>query len=103
MNREVAICCRKNSTGETRTQVLKPDHPLLTRVGKQEEDEDFIYYLQFELADNNWSCDCNRHQFFGEERESEGCLEEEYAIEWFSIGNRLFKSADNYGSFFIES
>ena len=97
----VMLSARKVSTGETRVVTLESDHPLITRIGANNV-PDLIHYLHFELGENNWSCDCNRCLFFGDDF-PEGCEESEYAVDWFSVDGRRFVSQDDYGLEFTEN
>ena len=96
----VLLSVRKVSTGEKRVITLEAKHPLITRIGA-DNTEELIHYLLFELEDNNWSCDCNRCQFFGD-ADAEGCQASEYAVDWFSVDGRRFAATDEYGHEFCE-
>ena len=92
----VRLAARKVSTGETRVVELGPHHPLIRRIGSINDADHLAHYMDFELGQNNWSCDCNRCSFFGDDY-PEDCEEKEYAVEWFEINGRKFSAEDNYG------
>jgi hypothetical protein len=101
MNQCILISVTKLSLGETKEVELGKKHPLIVRIGANDIDE-LIYYLEFELGDNNWSCDCNRCLFFGDEPSVE-CREAEYAVNWFEVDGRRFLSTNKYGTEFREN
>ena len=93
---KATLQARRVSTGETRVVELGPHHPLIGRIGFVNDVDDLAYYLAFELGQNNWSCDCNRSSFFGEEG-PDVCEEKEFAVDWFEVDGVRYAAEDDYG------